>query len=232
MNALTAIAPRACSSGRAPTFPGMRPPHRAKSACDTRDAIAAFSSNDAPSRVRGRLLRGMSPKVVPPPATRARLPVDNPSQSARPGSLKWTCVSTAPGKACRPVASNSAVPAGATRPGATAVIVPSSARMSATAAPSGPTTVAPRKSIRRIMCGLARRSRASEGGARRRRKGTVRGHACPHREWRGIAMVNAFRAPTPSPTPAAAGEGSGSHATSDAWSAGILARPGCTASHG
>ena len=47
--------------------------------------------------VAGIELSGMSSSVVTPPAAAARVAVSNPSQSVRPGSLMWTCVSTRPG---------------------------------------------------------------------------------------------------------------------------------------
>ena len=47
--------------------------------------------------VAGMLLSGMSISVVTPPAAAARVAVSKPSQSVRPGSLMWTCVSTRPG---------------------------------------------------------------------------------------------------------------------------------------
>lgn len=40
--------------------------------------------------VGGMELRGMSTTVVTPPDAAARVPVQKPSQSVRPGSLRWT----------------------------------------------------------------------------------------------------------------------------------------------
>ncbi len=57
------------------------------------------ASPPAPSTVVvvGMLLSGMSTRVVTPPAAAARVACSKPSQSVRPGSLMWTCVSTSPG---------------------------------------------------------------------------------------------------------------------------------------
>ena len=55
-------------------------------------------------RRRDRVERHWS-QTVAPPAAAPRVPLDQPSQSARPGSLKWTWASTAPGRTCRPRAS-------------------------------------------------------------------------------------------------------------------------------
>jgi hypothetical protein len=40
--------------------------------------------------VGGMELRGMSTTTVTPPEDAARVPVAKPSQSVRPGSLRWT----------------------------------------------------------------------------------------------------------------------------------------------
>lgn len=47
--------------------------------------------------VGGMALSGMSMSVVTPPAAAALVPVQNPSHSVRPGSLRCTWVSTIPG---------------------------------------------------------------------------------------------------------------------------------------
>ncbi len=85
----------------------------------------------------------MSKKHVPPPAAKAAVPVAKPSHSARPGSLKWTCGSTTPGKTWRPVASISVVASPASS-APTSAIRPSRIPISARVTLSGPTTRAPR----------------------------------------------------------------------------------------
>ena len=47
----------------------------------------------------------MSTPQVKPPAARARVPLPQPSQAARPGSLKWTWASIRPGRMSSPCAS-------------------------------------------------------------------------------------------------------------------------------
>src|SRR5580704_9511965 len=71
----------------------------------------------------------MSKKRVPPPAASARLPVAAPSQSVRPGSLKWRCTSIRPGRISNPLASISSAAPGSWGPIAT--IWPSSIATSA-----------------------------------------------------------------------------------------------------
>ena len=79
-------------------LPGTSPPQSAE--IDERFLLrrGRFRSKLAPSIVGGWALSGMSKIVVVPPAAAAREPVANPSQSVRPGSLKWTCESITPGK--------------------------------------------------------------------------------------------------------------------------------------
>ncbi len=66
--------------------------------------------------VTGLLLSGMSTSVVIPPAAAAAVAVGNPSQSARPGSLMWTWVSTRPGRIIRSPRSSTRID-GSTSPG-------------------------------------------------------------------------------------------------------------------
>src|SRR5262245_8784490 len=88
MKALNAMTPRSASSSMRSRFVGVRPPHRPKSTYDDASRAARFTSNDGPSSVGGDEFSGISQKNVPPPAARAKLPVEVPSQSVRPGSLK------------------------------------------------------------------------------------------------------------------------------------------------
>ncbi len=53
-------------------------------------AAARLASKEGPSRVGGWALSGISATVVVPPTAQAAEPVAQPSQSVRPGSLKWT----------------------------------------------------------------------------------------------------------------------------------------------
>ena len=65
--------------------------------------------------VAGMLLSGMSTSDVTPPAAAARVACSNPSQSARPGSLMCTCVSTSPGNTTSSPASKAGMPGGRSR---------------------------------------------------------------------------------------------------------------------
>ncbi len=75
--------------------------------------------------VAGMLFRGMSTRVVTPPAAAARVAVANPSHSVRPGSLMWTCVSTIPGMRTESPQSITGTPDGASSIGPTRSIFPS-----------------------------------------------------------------------------------------------------------
>ena len=107
MNALKPTTPRAASSSRRSRSPGTSPPHSAKSTAAWPVAAATLASKAAPSTVGGWALSGISTQAVAPPAASAAVPVAQPSQSARPGSLKCTWASIAPGSTCSPRASTS-----------------------------------------------------------------------------------------------------------------------------
>jgi hypothetical protein len=143
MKALKPTTPRSASSGRRATLPGTSPPQSAKSVRAVPRAAATLASNDAASSVGGDALSGMSTNSVPPPAANAVEPVANPSQSARPGSLKWTCGSTTPGSTWQPAASIVST-AGPAISGATSAIRPSAIAISMRTGPAGPTTIPPR----------------------------------------------------------------------------------------
>ena len=81
-------------------------------AATTRARPRSFASKAGAVDVGGDEFSGMSKNAVKPPAASAALPVASPSQSVRPGSLKWTCGSSAAGKTCRPPASISSRAAG------------------------------------------------------------------------------------------------------------------------
>ncbi len=68
-------------------------------------AAVRFFSSAAIEVVAGMLLSGMSIRVATPPEAAARVAVRKPSQSVRPGSLMWTCVSTRPGMTTESLAS-------------------------------------------------------------------------------------------------------------------------------
>ncbi len=90
--------PRHCPARRHP-----RTRHRRSSALPPR---AAWPRDQRLLVVAGMLLSGMSTSVVTPPAAAARVACSNPSHSARPGSLMWTCVSTRPGSTTNAPASS------------------------------------------------------------------------------------------------------------------------------
>ena len=71
-------------------FPGMTPPQNATSVQHWPRAAARFCSRCATVVVGGMELRGMSTTAVTPPDAAARVPVQKPSQSVRPGSFKCT----------------------------------------------------------------------------------------------------------------------------------------------
>ena len=91
--------------------------------------------------VGGRELSGMSTRVVMPPAAAARVAVQKPSHSVRPGSLTWTWVSTRPGSRTSSPTSSRRAPAGTSASyGSTAAILPSATATDAARVPSGVTT--------------------------------------------------------------------------------------------
>ncbi len=75
-------------------------------------AAARLAWSAATVVVAGMLLSGMSRSVVTPPAAAARVALGKPSQSARPGSLTCTWVSTSPGKITASPASTTRAPSG------------------------------------------------------------------------------------------------------------------------
>lgn len=89
-------------------------------------------------RRRREELRGMSTRVVMPPAAAARVAVQKPSQWVRPGSFTWTWVSTRPGSRTWSPRSSRRAPAGTSASyGSTAVILPSATATAAGRDPSG-----------------------------------------------------------------------------------------------
>ncbi len=111
MNALKPTTPSSASSASCATLPGTSPPQSAKSVTAAPSAASTFRRNASASTVGGCAFSGMSTTHVVPPAAAAAVPLAQPSQSARPGSLKCTCASTAPGRTRSPVASTVSVAA-------------------------------------------------------------------------------------------------------------------------
>lgn len=70
------------------SFPGITPPQKPTSAQHWPVAAARFASRFATVVVGGMELSGMSMTVVTPPDAAARVPVQKPSQSVRPGSFR------------------------------------------------------------------------------------------------------------------------------------------------
>ena len=112
MKALKPMAPASAMASMWSSESGVSPPQSAKSRQERFSPMRRFSSKAARVMTGGLEFSGMSKKVVPPPAARAREPVVKPSQSARPGSLKWTWASIQPGRmrASRKLISSRAVP--------------------------------------------------------------------------------------------------------------------------
>jgi len=100
MNALRPTTPASSSAPSSVALSalcGTRPPQKATSTCSLPRAAASLRANSSAVTVVGKLLSGMSTHVVTPPAAAARVAVEKPSQSARPGSFMCTCRSTRPG---------------------------------------------------------------------------------------------------------------------------------------
>jgi hypothetical protein len=72
------------------SFPGMTPPQKPTSAQHWPCAVCRLISRFCKVVVGGIEFNGISTTVVIPPATAARVPVQKPSQSVRPGSFRWT----------------------------------------------------------------------------------------------------------------------------------------------
>src|SRR5699024_339004 len=75
--------------------------------------------------------------AVYPPMAAERDPVRAGSASSRPGSRRWVCRSTRPGRAINPSASSVCASSGASMSGATSTIVPFRSRRSTGSPPSG-----------------------------------------------------------------------------------------------
>lgn len=69
----------------------MTPPQKATSIVHCPRAASRLALRYSTVVVGGIELRGMSTTVVTPPDAAARVPVQKPSQSVLPGSLRWTC---------------------------------------------------------------------------------------------------------------------------------------------
>jgi hypothetical protein len=132
------------SAGSSSEFPGTTPPQNPASTQSFPAAAASFSRNAAAEVVAGMLFRGISINVVTPPAAAARVAVENPSQSARPGSLICTCVSTTPGITTKSPASCTVAPETISSNAETAAITPPSTCIAAARSPCGVITRFPR----------------------------------------------------------------------------------------
>src|SRR5215203_558659 len=117
--------PASCSPRKSLRLPGMAPPQKPTSTWHFPSAASRLTSRASTVQVGGTLLSGISMIVVIPPAAAARVAVSKPSQSVRPGSSTWTCVSTMPGSktssslrctVCSPVRSASSSSIAATMP--------------------------------------------------------------------------------------------------------------------
>src|SRR5277367_1906146 len=147
--------PASHSAGSSSEFPGTTPPQNPVSTQSFPAAAASFSRNAAAVVVAGMLFSGISIKVVTPPAAAARVAVENPSQSARPGSLMCTCVSTTPGITTKSPASCTVLPEGISPYAETAAITPARTCIAAARSPSGVITRFPR-TIRSAAAGALR----------------------------------------------------------------------------
>ncbi len=72
-------------------LPGITPPQKATSVQYCPRAASRFAARLSTVVVGGIELSGMSTRAVTPPDAAARVPVQKPSQSVRPGSFRWTC---------------------------------------------------------------------------------------------------------------------------------------------
>ena len=137
-NALKPKTPVSCSGRRSLTLPGRAPPQKPTSMCALERATSFLMRRWSTVVVGGRELRGMSTRVVMPPAAAARVAVQKPSHSVRPGSLTCTWVSTRPGSRTSSPKSSSRAPAGTSASCAsTAVIFPPETATEAARVPSG-----------------------------------------------------------------------------------------------
>ena len=106
MNALKPATPRSASSSSRSSGPGTSPPQSAKSTWARASARPALASKArAVDRRRVGVQRHLDAGVRAARRPARAVPVAKPSQSARPGSLKCTWASIAPGSTCSPRAS-------------------------------------------------------------------------------------------------------------------------------
>ncbi len=137
-NALKPNTPASCRGRRSLVLSGRAPPQKPTSTCAWPAATRCLVRRWSTVVVGGRELRGMSTRVVMPPAAAARVAVQKPSHSVRPGSLTWTWVSTRPGSRTSSPRSSRRAPSGTGASwGRTAVIVPRATATDAARGPSG-----------------------------------------------------------------------------------------------
>ncbi|CAM5712060.1 hypothetical protein SBADM41S_06264 [Streptomyces badius] len=133
--------PASYSGRRSLTLEGIAPPQKPVSTCALGAATCCLVRRWSTVVVGGRELSGMSRSVVMPPAAAARVAVQKPSHSVRPGSFTWTWVSTRPGSRTSSPKSSERAPAGTSASyGRTASIVPPATATAAGRVPSGVTT--------------------------------------------------------------------------------------------
>ena len=138
--ALKPMTPASINGSRSARLPGIRPPRKPQSTCNCPRAAASLVSSASTVVVTGVLFRGMSARVVMPPAAAALVAVSKPSQAVRPGSLICTWLSTRPGINTRSPRSVTAVSGGDSSSRAIAMIRPSATSTVPGRTPSGRTT--------------------------------------------------------------------------------------------
>ncbi|CAM5669770.1 hypothetical protein STENM223S_03653 [Streptomyces tendae] len=136
--ALKPKTPASCSGRRSLTLSGRAPPQKPTSMCALSAATSRLVRRLSTVVVGGMELSGMSTRVVMPPAAAARVAVQKPSHSVRPGSFTCTWVSTRPGRTTWSPTSSSRAPAGTGASyGSTAVIFSPVTAIDAARVPSG-----------------------------------------------------------------------------------------------
>src|ERR1700722_5506412 len=129
----SAIAPS--SARRVPPRPSVTAPTGCTSQCPACRPRRQICSTTPAVSATGSVL-AIACTAVNPPSAAARVPDATVSASSRPGSRRWVCRSTRPGRATRPAASSTRAPGGA-GPSPTLSITPSRITTSAGLPPSG-----------------------------------------------------------------------------------------------
>jgi hypothetical protein len=87
---LNPYTPASCNGRSAARLPGIAPPQNPTSTAQRPSAAARLTASASAVTVGGSELSGMSTTVVTPPAAAARVAVEKPSHSVRPGSFTCT----------------------------------------------------------------------------------------------------------------------------------------------